>query len=93
VLEYPIKTMNVARLPDRFQVDTGPLIVPDFGAQVAHPIERFEVAHVVYNRLDKAEFILRRPTPIGAGGGPPSTTDYSEVRVTPARTSLHGALR
>jgi hypothetical protein len=92
VLEYPIKTMNVARHPDRFQVDTGPLIVPSFAAEQTRPIERFDVAHVVYNRLDKAEFILRRPTPIGADGGPPSTTDYSQVWVTPARHSLQCAM-
>ena len=88
VLDYPVKTMNVARHPDRWQVDTGPLLVPDFASSAARPIERLEVAHVVYNRLDRAEFILRRPTPVGADGGPPSTTDYSEIRVASVQNAL-----
>jgi hypothetical protein len=91
VLEYPVKTMNVARHPDRFQIDTGPLIVPDFTSASAHQIERFDVAHVVYNTLDRAEFILRRPTPVAEGSPPVLTTDYSEVRILPARTTLFAA--
>jgi hypothetical protein len=90
-LEYPIKTMNVARHPNRFQIDTGPLIVPDFTSTAPHPIERFEVAHVVYNTFDRAEFILRRPTPIGEGNPPVRTTDYSDVRILPTRTTLLAA--
>jgi hypothetical protein len=93
VLDYPVKTMNVARHPDRFQVDTGPLLVPDFASSAARPIERLEVAHVVYNRLDRAEFIRRRPTPIGDGGAPPSTTDYSDVWSSPARNTIRCAVR
>jgi hypothetical protein len=113
VLEYPVKTINVARHPDRFQVDTGPLLAPDFvsgvsgasgapegpegrGSREGRPIERFEVAHVVYNRLDRAELILRRPVPVGPAGGAagdaPATTDYSEVRILSARNTLHCAL-
>lgn len=91
VLDYPIKTMNVARHPDRFQIDTGPLIVPDFASTALHPIERFDVAHVVYNTLDRAEFILRRPTPISQGNPPVHTTDYSVVRILPAHATLFAA--
>jgi len=62
VLEYPHKTMNVLRKPMRYQVDTGPIIVHDFGSTAGMQIECFDIAHVVYNRPDKGEFILRRPT-------------------------------
>lgn len=79
ILEYPIKTMNLLRNPPRFQVDTGPLLVPDFVKAVGHAIEQFEVAHVVYHTLDKAEFILRKPVPLAE-----PTTDYSEVQIQPA---------
>ena len=64
VLEYPIKTMNFRPENSSFQVDTGPLLVPDFDSGEAKTIDRLEMAHVVYTRLDYAEFILRRPTPI-----------------------------
>ncbi len=61
VLEYQIKTMNILRKPMRYQVDTGPIIVHDFGSTAGMQIERFDIAHVVYNRHYKGEFILRRP--------------------------------
>ncbi|MCX6043999.1 MAG: hypothetical protein NT075_02720 [Chloroflexi bacterium] len=83
LLEYPIKTMNLMQAPPRFQVDTGPLIVPDFAASPMHLIEQFEVAHVVYHNFDKAEFILRKPVAL-----PEPTTDYSLVQVTPAQNEI-----
>jgi len=82
LLEYPVKTMNVMAEPPRFQVDTGPLILPNFEVAVTHPIESFEMAHVVYNGMDKAEFILRKPTPDS------TATDYSTVQIVPARNEL-----
>jgi hypothetical protein len=89
VLEYPVKTMNVARYPDRWQVDTGPLIAPDpEAAAAARPIERLGVAHAVYNRTDRIELIFRRPTAIGADGGEPRVTDFSDVRFASASTTL-----
>ena len=84
VLEYPCNTMNVKESPMRFQVDTGPLIVPDFNSQAEHAVERFEVGYVVWNRYDEAQFVLRKPVAISAGAKPARTTDYSEVVVMPA---------
>jgi hypothetical protein len=90
VLEYPVKTMNVTREPARFQVDTGPLLLPDFASAAARPIERLAVAHVVYHTFDRAEFIVRAPTT--APGAAPATahTDYSAVRALPARNEIVG---
>lgn len=89
VLEYPVKTMNARRSPPRFQVDTGPIIVPDFDSEAEHAIERFEVAYVVYNVLDKAEFILRRPMKVMEGSRELYTvTDYSVVREVSARNQV-----
>lgn len=92
VLEYPIRTMNIIRAPARYQVDTGPLITPDFGSTAEHTIERFDVAHIVYNRFDGAELILRRPTSVLEGGRPPySVTDYSVVDVRAVKTQILAA--
>lgn len=88
VLEYPIKTINVLRRTPRFQVDTGPVIVPDFPSIAARTIERFDVAYLVYNTFDRAEFILRRPVAIGGGPARATTTDYSTVTHFPARNQL-----
>lgn len=86
-LEYPVKTMNVLPAGPRFQVDTGPLLLPDFASAAPRPIERFDLAYVAYHRFDLAEFILRRPvTPGGEGGA--AVTDYSQIRVVPARNTI-----
>lgn len=80
-LEYPIKTMNFRPETPTFQVDTGPLVLPDFNSDDELMIDRLVMAHVAYNRLDRAEFIIRRPTPIEAGDttSGPAALHYSEV--------------
>lgn len=86
-LEYPIKTMNVLPAGPRFQVDTGPLLLPDFSSTAARLIERFDLAHVVYHRFDQAEFVLRRPVAV-AGEAGPAVTDYSVIQTFPARNTI-----
>jgi hypothetical protein len=90
VLEYPVRTMNFQPKTNSFQVDTGPLLVPDFASQAERAIDRLEMAHVAYNRLDRAEFILRRPTPITDSDGKTlcQVLHYSEVCEHPARNGL-----
>jgi len=89
LLEYPVKTMNVLPEPPRFQVDTGPLIRPDFASPAERPIERLAMAYVAYNRFDRAEFIWREPTALSAGDGAPArTTDYSRVEIVPALNQI-----
>lgn len=82
VLEYPIKTMNFRPETPTFQVDTGPLVLPDFGVKDGLMIDRLVMAHVAYNRFDRAEFIIRRPVPIEGAESPATTKTlhYSEVR-------------
>ena len=77
VLEYPVKTMNVLESPARYQVDTGPIIVPDFASTADSAIARFDVAHVVYNLIDPGELILRKPIAVGTGASRTTVTDYS----------------
>ena len=87
-LMYPIKTQNVVVDPPRFQVDTGPLLVPD-PITATEPMPRFDLAHVVYNRLSQAELIDRRPLPVGEREGRPvAVTDYSVVETRPAVNQL-----
>ena len=88
-LEYPIKTMNIQAERRRFQVDTGPLIVPNLAAREEHWMDLFSLAHIIYNTFDRAEFICRQPTPIEREGREvASVLHYADVRVYPARTTL-----
>ena len=89
VLEYPVNTMNVKDNPMSFQVDTGPMLLPNFNIAPARAVEGLHVAYVVYNRFDEAEFTLRRPVPIMEGDRTLFfRTDYSELRSYPARNEL-----
>ncbi|TXG79400.1 MAG: hypothetical protein E6R14_11085 [Thermomicrobiales bacterium] len=92
-IDYPIKTMNVRRTPPTFQVDTGPLLVPRWDAGELPAPLRFDMAHVVYWRRDRAEFVLRRPHSVGEGScGPIAVTDYAELRFESAANSILGEL-
>ncbi|MBM81922.1 MAG: hypothetical protein CMJ78_15220 [Planctomycetaceae bacterium] len=93
-LEYPIKTMNFMPKTNSFQVDTGPILVPDYDSKADKPINRLEMAYVAYNRLDRAELILRRPTPINDKDGKQlcQVLHYSEVREEKARNVLLAAM-
>jgi hypothetical protein len=64
--------------------------VPDFEAKDDAIIDRLQMAHIAYNRFDRAEFILRRPTPIidNEGKEVSRVLHYSEVKEVPARTQL-----
>jgi hypothetical protein len=87
VLEYPVKTMNYQPEQPAFQVDTGPLIVPDEASVAPNAIDRLARAHIIYNHkhLDRAEFILFRPPPLADGA---QIMRYAEVRTYPAQTLL-----
>jgi len=88
-LNYPIKTMNVTVSPPRFQVDTGPMLVPNFVSTATHAIERLDVAHVVYHQRNQAECVVRRPHQVGERDGQPvSVSDYCEIVTFPAVNEL-----
>lgn len=89
VIEYPVKTMNIHPERKRFQVDTGPLPLPDFTSDAEESIEWFSLAHVVYNTSDRAEFIIRQPTPVLKDGQEVcSVIHYSGIKVHEARNTI-----
>ncbi len=71
------------------------MLVPDFTSGAERIIDRLEMAYIAYNQLDRAEFILRRPTPLpGHSGDKQSLALYpSEVREYKARNWLLGGER
>ena len=86
VLEYPVKTFNYH--PERvlFQMDTGPMLWADLDSTEEDPMCWLRLAHTVFNRFDRAEFVLRGPTPYLVGGEPVGQVeDYQDVVAQPAR--------
>ena len=86
-IEFPIKTMNVNDIRWTYQVDTGPILLPDFASTKAKAIERFVLAFVAYNRPDEAWFVIQEPTTV-AEGRPEKVSTYSRVVSLKARNSV-----
>jgi len=64
IIEFPIKTMNVNDANVMYQVDTGPILLPDFSSTKDRMVEQFSLAYVAYNRFDEAYFVIQEPTSI-----------------------------
>src|SRR5690606_11755047 len=79
-IEYPIKTMNIHPERRRFQVDTGPVLLPDLSSSREHVIEWFQLAYTIYNRFDRAEFIKLVPSSLNSEDRSTQVMDYSEVQ-------------
>ncbi len=77
LLEYPIKTLNVSERDEFYQVDTGPVLVPDAASNDGkHAISALRLAFIAHNQLGCTEFLVNVPTPVG---GNISVNHYSQV--------------
>ena len=99
VLEYPVRVLDYWPGPEpgkrSFQVNAGPLLLPDFDRTDALLMDRLEMAYIVFNHRtpDSAEFILRRYLPIKDRSGETVSwvLNYDDVRNYPVRTTLLAA--
>ena len=82
VMDYPLRTVNVANDKEAWQVDAGPVLLPAFDPAGDLEVSRFGTAFMVFNAWDYAELVIRQPTPVG--GGDARTNHYS------LRRGLHG---
>jgi hypothetical protein len=85
-LDYPVRVCNVAHGRERWQIDTGPIVLPDAMPPSARPIECLRPGYIVYNCWDWAEVIVRAPrsaSPYAAA------SHFSESRRLDARNSLY----
>jgi len=77
LLEYPVKVINASEREMFYQVDTGPVLVPDAAAfDGAHGISALRLAFIAHNSLGCTELLLNVPTPIAPGI---SVNHYSKV--------------
>jgi hypothetical protein len=70
VAEYPVTVMNARHEHDSWQVDTGPMLLPDFSIDHELEVSIFRQAYVVYNRWDYAEYAMRLPVKIQGASYP-----------------------
>lgn len=87
MIESPIKTMNVNDLQNIYQVDTGPILLPNFHSTKERLVERFQLAYVAYNNPEEAYFVIQEPTPI-VEGSPHRISFYSRVTRMNAKNSV-----
>jgi len=88
-IEFPIKTMNVNDIRNVYQVDTGPVLVPDFASSRERMVERFDLAYVAYNTPDEAYFVIQEPIAIDPQQPDgPMVSHYSRIVRMATRNSL-----
>ncbi len=75
VLEYPIKTMNIEHNEGLWQVDTGPVLLPDLSDSPDRWAHSIQLAYVAFNTTDFADFVVNQRTPL--------LRDGQEVAATP----------
>lgn len=85
-LNYPIKICNIAHGRERWQVDTGPILFPDFAAACDLPVGRMRPAYLVFNTPDRAEVAVRR-----AKAGGRSTSHFHDSRRIETANHLYAA--
>jgi hypothetical protein len=65
--EYPVTCMNARKSDGRWQVDTGPVLIPDFSLQPRLRVGLFRQGFLVYNSFDWAELATRVPCKTESG--------------------------
>ena len=76
-LEYPVKVVNASEREMFYQVDTGPVLIPDVASfDGVHEISMLRQAFMAHNTLNCTEMLMNVPTTIGGGL---SVNHYSRV--------------
>jgi hypothetical protein len=90
VLEYPVKTMNINKEKNLYQVDTGPVVYPDVARRHKSQAEAIHLAFVAFNAPQFADFVIEAPTAIRANGRKVAAIrHYSKIISLPAVNRLY----
>jgi hypothetical protein len=68
VIECPVKTMNVSPDRQKYQVDTGPVALPDLTKLFEPKIDCLRLAFIAFNAPHFADFVVEQPTPVVEDG-------------------------
>ena len=58
LIEYPVKTMNISLENSLYQVDTGPVAIPDLTKRYDPPLDSLRLAFVAFNAPTFADFVV-----------------------------------
>ncbi|MSP14409.1 MAG: hypothetical protein EXR62_15835 [Chloroflexi bacterium] len=93
IIEYPVKTMNTNREKHIYQVDTGPVLLPDLSQRWERHADGMSLAFVVFNVPDFADFVIEGPTVIAdahtTAGEPVKINHYSRKVSLTAQNRLY----
>jgi len=64
LLEYPVRCVNFSERERYYQVDTGPILLPDFSHEYKSLLEGCRLAYIAHNSPEWAEAIVCVPTPL-----------------------------
>ena len=64
LLEYPVRCVNFSERERYYQVDTGPILLPDFAHDSKSLLEGCRLAYIAHNSPEWAEVIVCVPTPL-----------------------------
>ena len=64
LLEYPVRCVNFSERERYYQVDTGPILLPDFSREYKSLLEACRLAYIAHNSPEWAEAIVCVPTPL-----------------------------
>jgi hypothetical protein len=67
LLEYPVRTVNFSERERYYQVDTGPVLLPELEGDYKSLLEGCRLAYVAHNAPGWAEFIVCVKTPVADG--------------------------
>ncbi len=87
-MEYPIKTMNIRYRPDRYQIDTGPLLLPDLSQRPANWGEVLSLAYVAFVNAQIAAFVVEAPVGDPNRGSSTQVMHYSRIEEIGALNTL-----
>lgn len=89
IIEYPVKTMNISVPKQMYQVDTGPVALPDLSKRFDQRIDCLSPAFVAFNAPHFADFVVEQPTTIELDNpGGTQTYHYSNPISLPAANRL-----
>lgn len=91
IIEFPVKTMNIDDPRDLYQVDTGPVMLPDLSRRYERAVDAMRPAYLAFNVPHFTDFVVETVTPIMVDGVQAAQTyHFSEMITLPAANRLYG---